>query len=254
MEPKVIIVTGANNGIGLELSKTLVALGNRVAAIDLACGNLNELTQAYPDQCQCYTCDVTEPQAVESTIQSVVGIWKRIDILVNNACLAIFEKYEQKSLDETRREFEVNFFGYLNMIRAVLPIVKAQGSGVIHNVSSGVGLTGFPGLCGYASTKGAIEALTRTLAIEFKPYSIVVNLIHPPLTRTKSASPLGIPEQMMADPQAVGQKLARKIGSHKTSITPDFSTTFGLFANRHFPDFMGALLAKMTARAQQPDA
>ena len=170
---------------------------------------------------------------------------------MNNACLAIFAKFEDKAAAETRHEFEVNFFGYLNMIRAVLPIMKSLGNGVIHNVSSGMGLTGFPGLCGYTSTKGAIEALTRTLAIEFQPYGIIVNTIHPPLTRTKSASPLGIPEQMMADPKLVGERLARKIGRNKPSLTPDFSTALGLFANQHFPNIMGNLLAKMTAHTHQ---
>jgi len=251
MKQQIIIVSGANNGIGLALTEMLVSYGHKVAAIDLTGENLTALVQSRPDLCSYYACDVTDPRAVQTSIEAVVTAWGRIDILVNNACLAVFASFEQKSLDETRREFEVNYFGYINIIQAALPVMKVQGNGFIHNVSSGVGLTGFAGLYGCASTKGAIEALTRTLAIEFRPYGIIVNLIHPPLTRTKSASPLGVPEKMMADPKIVGQKLARKIGQRSFSITPDFSTVLGLFANRHIPDFMGNLLVKMTERAHR---
>jgi len=251
MNQAIIVLTGANNGIGLELTKALVSMGHRVAALDLSGENLSDLIQTHPQCCQFYVCDITDSLAVDQTIKSVVQDWGGIDILVNNACLAIFSNFEEKDIGDTRREFDVNYFGYLYMIKAVLPVMKTQGKGVIHNFSSGVGITGFPGIYGYASTKGAIEALTRTLAIEFKPFGITVSLVHPPLTRTKSASPLGIPPQMMADPEMVGQKLARKIGSRKALITPDSSTALGLFANRHFPEFMGSLLSKMTECAHQ---
>ncbi|MHB9059710.1 MAG: SDR family NAD(P)-dependent oxidoreductase, partial [Bacillota bacterium] len=131
------------------------------------------------------------------------------------------------------------------------PAMTAQGHGVIHNVSSGVGITGFPGIVGYASTKGAIEAMTRTLAIELAPAGITVNLIHPPLTDTKSAAPLGVPKQIMADPAAVGRKLARRIGSKKPVISPDFSSAVGLLGMRLFPNAFGRLLGAATARARE---
>jgi len=88
-------------------------------------------------------------------------------------------------------------------------------------MSSGVSITGFPGIYGYASTKGAIEALTKTSSLELDRYNICVNIVHPPLTNTKSA-PLGIPTQAMADPTDVGRKLAKKILSTKPVIIPDF--------------------------------
>lgn len=109
---------------------------------------------------------------------------------MNNACLAVFSPFEEKSLIDTRRAFEVNILGCVNMIKAVLPTMKPQGGGIIHNVSSTVGISGFAGIYGYASTKGAVDALTRTLALELEPYGIVVNLVYPPLTRTRSSSPL----------------------------------------------------------------
>ena len=251
MENRVVMLTGANNGIGFYLTEALLERGFRVAGLDLSGENLAECSEKYPDTFRFFRCDVTNAPQVGSTVDAVAAQWERVDILINDACLAIFSPFEQKTLADTRREFEVNFFGYLHLIKAVLPYMKAQGSGVIHNFSSGVGMTGFPGIYGYAATKGAIEALTRTLAIEFKPLGITVNLIHPPLTNTQSASPLGIPGQMMADPQVVGRRLAAKIGSTKPVVASDWQTSLGLVANRLFPAGMGRMLAMMTERANK---
>lgn len=245
---RVILVTGADNGIGLALTKSLVGMGERVAALDLCEENLASLARDM--NLAPFRCDVRDPDRIGAVVREVVHRWGRIDILVNNAALALFTPFLERTLDDIRREFEVNYFGYLHMIQAVLPVMRSQKQGVIHNFSSGVGYIGMPGMTGYTSTKGAIESLTRTLALEFADEGIVFNIIHPPLTRTKSASGLGIPLEMMADPEVVGRKLAGKIGSTKPFITPDFSTALGLFFMRHLPVQMGQFMARMTKRAK----
>jgi len=242
-----IIITGANNGIGLALTQSLLETEDRVAALDFSMENLDP---THPNLLP-FRCDVTQPQQIQTVIDEVVQKWNGVDVLVNNACLALFILFERRSLDDIRREFEVNYFGYLNMIRAVLPIMRKQKHGVIHNVSSGVGFTGMPGMSGYTSTKGAIESLTRTLSLELADDGIIVNVMHPPLTRTKSASGFGVPPEMMADPMVVGRGLANKIGSTKPYVTPDFTTALGLFGNRHFPVGMGKFLSSMAKKAQQ---
>ncbi len=239
----VIIITGANNGIGLGLARSLDSVGHRVAALDLSTENLDGIDS--------FVCDVTDPEQVKATIKQIIEKWGRVDVLVNNACLTRFSPFEVKKPEEIRCELEVNYFGYVNMIRAVLPQMKKQGSGIIHNVSSTVGTSGFEGLSGYGSAKGAIESLTRTLAIEFEKYGISVNLIHLPLTRTKSSSPLGIPQNFMADAEKVGQKLALKIGSRKGVITTGLMETFGVFAARIFPSAMGRFMSKKAAEARK---
>ena len=246
----VVIITGANNGIGFHMAAALLEERYRVAGFDLSGENLAALQETYPDRLLFWRCDVTDEAQVEAAVEAVVQRWGRIDVLVNNACLAIFKPFEEKTLEETRREFEVNYFGYVRTIAAVLPQMKTQGGGVIHNVGSGVGITGFPGIYGYVSTKGAIEALTRTLALELARYGICVNLVHPPLTNTRSAAPLGIPPQAMADPADVGRKLAKKILSTKPVITPDFKTAAYLFFARRYPDAVGRLFGKMAERAR----
>src|SRR6056297_850315 len=200
MGSPIVIITGANNGIGFHMAASLLKERYRVAVFDLSGENLMEMQDKYPSHLLFCRCDVTSDADIKTATDIVLEEWDSIDILVNNACEAIFSPFEMKTLEQTRREFEVNYFGYVRMIAAILPHMKAQGKGIIHNVRSGVGITGFPGLYGYASTKGAIEALSRTLSLEFSRFGIRVNTMHPPLTQTKSASPLGISKEAMADP------------------------------------------------------
>lgn len=247
MKKDVVVITGANQGIGLGLARALDQEGYRVIGLDLSLENLVDMPALI--------CDVTDPEQVRTAVEQILREWGRIDVLINNACLAVFAPFEEKELEDTRREFEVNYFGYLNMIRAVLPPMKERGGGVIHNVSSTVGWTGFAGISGYASTKGAVEALTRTLAIELAPHGITVNLIHPPLTRTRSSAPLGVPASFMADPGEVGRKLARKIGSRKKVLTPGLVEAVGVFMARLMPGAMGRFMSERAAQAQdQPES
>lgn len=247
-EPIVVIVTGANNGIGFYLAKALLEDGYLVAGFDVETDHLDELQKAHSNSLLVCKTDVTKDAEVNGSVQSVIQRWGKIDILVNNACLALFSPFDEKEIEQTRREFEVNVFGYIRMIFAVLLSMKDRGGGIIHNVSSGVGITGFPGIYGYSSSKGAIEALTLSLSFEFEKYGIVVNTIHPPLTNTKSAAPLGIPCEVMEDPAKIGRQLAGKILSTKPVVTPNFKTAVYLCFARWFPHFIGRLMSKMTAK------
>jgi len=249
---RVIVITGANNGIGLALTRSLLEMGDNIAALDLETDNL--ASHPHPSLLP-FRCDATQPQQIQTVIDEVLGKWSGVDMLINNACLALFIPFEERSLDDIRREFEVNYYGYLNMIRAMLPVMKKQGHGVIHNFSSGVGYTGIPNMTGYTSTKGAIESLTRTLALEYASQGIVFNVMHPPLTRTKSSSGLGVPLEMMADPEVVGRKLAKQVGKAAPVLTTDFNNRIQLWMSYHFRVPMGKLMAMMTERAksnQQP--
>ncbi len=242
-----IIITGANDGIGLALTNTLLGMGDQVAALDLSVKNLRRTSS----NLQYFVCDVTNPQRVHSVVEEVITDWGGVDILINNACLALFTPFEQRSLDDIRGEFEVNYYGYLNLIRAVLPVMKKQGHGVIHNLSSGVGFTGMPGMIGYTSTKGAIEAMTRTLALEYAGQGIVFNVMHPPLTRTRSAAGFGVPPEMMADPESVGRRLAKLVGKSRPVLAPGLGNQFQLWLSYHFRVTMGRLLTRMSERARQ---
>jgi NAD(P)-dependent dehydrogenase (short-subunit alcohol dehydrogenase family) len=242
-----IVITGANNGIGLSMAKSLLDMGDRVAALDLS---VSHLDKSNPNLLT-FVCDVTDAQRVKAVVEEIIAKWGSVDILVNDACLALFTRFDQRSLQDIRREFEVNYFGYLNLIRAVVPIMVKQGNGIVHNFSSGVGFTGMPGMVGYTSTKGAIEAMTRTLALEYARQGIVFNVMHPPLTRTKSAAGFGVPPEMMADPEVVGRQMAKLVGKKRPVLAPGLGNRFMLWMSYHFRVLMGGFMARMADRARQ---
>jgi NAD(P)-dependent dehydrogenase (short-subunit alcohol dehydrogenase family) len=234
-ESRVVVITGANEGIGYHMLTSLLEDGYRVAGFDIDGEHLRALRETHPERVRYFDCDVTVDDDVETAVEGVLSEWERIDILVNNAGIFNFAAFEDQTLDDTRREFEVNYFGYVRLIRAVLPHMRARGEGIIHNVSSGAGLVGHPGLSGYASTKGAIEALVRSLRLELRHEDVACTLMHPPLTRTRSAVELGYPESFLRAPADVGRNLAGKIESTDRVITADWQTTIGLYLSQRFP-------------------
>lgn len=236
---RVVVITGANEGIGHHMATALVEDGYRVAGLDVDVSNLALLRDTAPDRVAFFECDVSETADVERTVDEIVDRWGRIGVLVNNAAVAAFAPFEAQSPADTRREFEVNFFGYLRTTRAVLPHMRARDEGIIHNVSSGTGFAGHPGLTGYAATKGAIEAFTRSLRIELRHENVSCTLMRPPTTDTRMTAELDYPAWFVNDPAAVGRKLAGKIESTDPVITPDRQTKAGLALIQRFPSLWG---------------
>lgn len=232
---RVVVITGANEGIGYHMLTALVADGYRVAGLDSTGANLKSLQETKPKRVQCYECDVTNSDSVQDAISSVIETWNRVDILVNNAGIANFAPFGDLPIEETRREFEVNFFGYMRMIQAVLPHMRDRGDGIIHNMGSGTGDVGHPGLSGYAATKGAIKALVHSLRLELQYTGVSCTLMVPPTTNTQMVAGLGYPPWMTVEPNEVGSKLASNVESTRPVITPDRKTTLGLSLIEWFP-------------------
>lgn len=233
--PSVVVVTGGNEGIGHGMVRTLLDDGFRVAVFDIDTSNLDPLAEQYPNRLTVVRCDLAETEAVESAVAKVLARWDRIDVLVNNAGVFRFGLIEDRTLADTEAEFAVNYFGTLRTIHAVLPHMRARGSGVVHNVSSGVGPVGHPGLSGYASTKGAIESLTRSLQFELHGENVWCTLMYPSLAGTQSARRLGYPASAMEDPTDVGRKLARQITSTGPVIYADWKTRLGVALTTRLP-------------------
>ena len=167
-DEEVIVLTGANEGIGYHLVTALAEDNRQIAALDINGDNVLDVQEDVSAQVRYYKCDVTDTDDVNTTVNEIIGQWGRIDILVNNAGVARVGSFQDRSPADTRREFEVNFFGYQRLIRAVLPHMRAQGTGIIHNMGSGTADTGHPGLSGYSATKGAIKAFVRSLQLELR--------------------------------------------------------------------------------------
>lgn len=231
----VVVVTGANEGIGHHLLQALREDGYRVAGLDVDRSNLTPMAEAHPETVAAIACDVTADGDVEAAVEAVLDRWGRIDVLVNNAAIFEFGLFADRSIEATRREFEVNFFGYERTIRALLPHMRERGSGIMHNLASGVAATGHPGLSGYAATKGAIEGLVRSLRSELRHEDVAVTLVYPPATRTRSAAVLDYPDYATSEPEDVARKLATKIESTGPVIYADWQTRLGLALVKRVP-------------------
>jgi NAD(P)-dependent dehydrogenase (short-subunit alcohol dehydrogenase family) len=243
----VAIVTGANRGIGLELARHLLRRGYRVAGLDLAVDDAARL-EAPPERVLLAPCDVRSDNDVARSVDAVVARWGRVDVLVNNAAVAPFGSFAETTLASVRESFDVNVFGCLRTISAVLPVMKAQGRGTIANVASVLGFTGLPRLVAYSSTKAAVEALTRSLALELARHGISVKLLHAPLTRTPASAGLGVPTFLMADPAQVARRFAAGLESNRTVVTAGPRTAAWLLAARLAPGLTGTVQARVVER------
>lgn len=241
---KNIIVAGANQGIGYYMVRQLLSDGYNVTALDLELDNLKALN----GNIMPLVCDVSDAQQVSACVAQSVAKFGTVDCAVQNACMCTFKPFAMTDNEIYHKVFEVNYFGAINLSRAVIPYMQTQKSGKIIFTSSGVGVMGFVNISPYASTKGAIEALAKCLNIEYADCGIHFHIFHPPLTNTKSAAPLPVPKEFMADPQKVGVGLAKNICKKSFIICHSFGQKAQTMMCYLFPIKMGRLMSKMTKR------
>ena len=183
-EKPVWFVTGCSTGFGRELAKILLARGYRVAVTARDKAKIADLVEGYGQTALALTLDVQKQREIEAAVEAARQTFGRIDVLVNNAGYGYFAAVEEGEDDDIRAEFETNFFGLAAMIRAVLPIMRAQKAGAIVNVSSVGGVIGNPGAGYYAATKFAVEGLSESLSKEVAPFGIKVLIVEPGPFRT----------------------------------------------------------------------
>jgi NAD(P)-dependent dehydrogenase (short-subunit alcohol dehydrogenase family) len=123
--------------------------------------------------------DVCEPASIDAAVEFVLEREGRLDVLINNAGFALAGAIEQTTIDEARAQFDTNFFGVHRVCRSVLPIMRAQGSGLIVNIGSMAGLIAVPFQGFYCASKYALEAFTEVLRMEVKPFGVQVTLVDP---------------------------------------------------------------------------
>ena len=239
---KNILITGANEGIGYHMVCQLLENGKNAAVIDLNTDQLESLKTQYPAQLLYAKGDVRDADFVISTAQHALEMFGSIDYAIHNACYCPFDGFEALDHNEYQRAFEVNYYGAVSLCRAVLPIMAKQKHGHVCFTSSTVGITGFPGISAYASTKGALESLIKCLRLEYLESGIRFHLIHPPLTRTRSAGPLPVPEAMKADPEQVGRGLAKRLDTNKFLICHSKALQFQMRMMYLMPLKMGSFL------------
>lgn len=174
--PKVILVTGASSGIGFDTARTLARQGHRVYA---AARRLELMEPLKADGVQVMQLDVTDDMSMQTCIERLTAAEGRIDVLVNNAGYGYFGAVENVTMEEARRQVEVNVFGLARMCQLALPHMRRQGSGRIVNLSSIAGKVAVYFGAWYNVTKYSVEALSDALRMEAKPFGIDVVLIEP---------------------------------------------------------------------------
>lgn len=190
-------VTGASKGLGLTLALELLRAGKRVAATSRNVDALKKAVGDASDQFLPLEVDLSDESSVRAAVQATIQQWGRIDVVVNNAGYGQMGTLEELSDEESRRNFDVNVFGVLNVVRAAMPHLRAQKSGHILNISSIGGYTGgFAGWGIYCATKFAVAGLSESLAAEAALFGIRVSVVYPGYFRTDflSSDSLGKPK------------------------------------------------------------
>ena len=178
---KTAFVTGASTGIGRETALLLAENGYFVYA---AARSKKLLDEIKCDAIKPLVLDVTDDAAVKSSVDQVLEERGQIDLLVNNAGYAQLGTIECVSVDAIKEQFDVNLFGYVRFIQAVLPSMRERESGRIINVTSAVGKVSMPLFGWYAGTKHAIEAMSDALREEVREFNIGVSIVEPGLIDT----------------------------------------------------------------------
>jgi NAD(P)-dependent dehydrogenase (short-subunit alcohol dehydrogenase family) len=204
-EEKTAVVTGSSSGIGFETSLLLARNGFRTYAtvrnLDKAKA-IRDISDKHELPIIVVELDVTSDKSVSDAIDRIINKEsKRIDVLVNNAGYGQGGALEDDSMDEIRALFETNLFGTIRVMKAVLPIMRKQQSGIIVNITSMGGRIGFPFGTAYHGTKFALEGISESMRYETEPFGIKVILIEPGVIRTNFSSNYRVGEKA-ADPSS----------------------------------------------------
>lgn len=190
MNNKVAIVTGAAQGIGARLAEGFAGEGASVVVADILDGNaIAEKIRARGGNAIACTADVTDDTSLAAMVDAAEEAFGGIDILVNNAALFGTLKHaaiDDLAYDEWDQVMKVNVRGVLQCVKAVLPSMERRGGGSIVNISTNRIYRGFPGLLHYDASKGAVAAMTKSMAMELGDRNIRVNAIAPGLTMSEN--------------------------------------------------------------------
>ncbi len=196
LKDKVAIVTGAASGFGAEIARQYVAEGARVAVADINEAGAKAVAGELGEGAIGVACDVTKRADIDALVRATTERWGRLDIVVNNAG---WTHKNQPLLDVDEATFDrvyaINVKSIFHMIHAVVPQMRQQKSGVILNVGSTAGIRPRPGLTWYNSSKGAVNLMSKSLAVELGPDNIRVNAICPVMGATGLLeSFMGVPD------------------------------------------------------------
>jgi NAD(P)-dependent dehydrogenase (short-subunit alcohol dehydrogenase family) len=181
---KIWLVTGASRGMGTDIARAALAAGHAVVATGRNAERVSTALGAH-DDLSAVALDVTDPAGISAAVDAAVDRFGRIDVLVNNAGNFYAGFFEEITPEDYRAQVETNLFGPLNVTRAVLPVMRAQRSGLVVTISSTAGIVGQEFCTAYAASKFALEGWSESLTPEVAPFGIRTMLVEPGFFRTE---------------------------------------------------------------------
>ena len=247
---KVILITGASSGIGKDTALSLIKEGHVVYGVARRLEMMKDIVQAGGHAIKM---DILKERNIDNVVNQIIKEQSRVDILINNAGYGLWGAVETISIDEAKRQFDVNIFGLAYLTKKIIPIMRKQKSGKIINMSSMGGKVYTPFGAWYHATKYALEGWSDCLRIELKSFGIDVILIEPGVIKTEFQDvmmdstverSIGTPyeKKLKALEKATQEMYARGIGSPPSTITKLIIKAI----NSHNPKrrYVGGLFAK----------
>jgi NAD(P)-dependent dehydrogenase (short-subunit alcohol dehydrogenase family) len=189
IDNKVWLVTGAGRGMGVDIAKAALAAGNAVVATGRRPEAVEQTLGGAQDDLLVVKLDVTSPADAQAAVQAAAERFGRIDVLVNNAGNFYAGFFEEISPEDFRAQIETTLFGPMNVTRAVLPVMRAQRSGLVVAISSTAGIVGYEFNTAYAASKFGVEGWIESLTPEVAPFGIRTMVVEPGFFRTELLTP-----------------------------------------------------------------
>lgn len=244
LKDRVAIITGAGQGLGRVIAMEFADEGCAVALVDINLQTIGEAEAKLREKGQkavSHAFDITDHQAYGKAIEDIARKWGHVDILINNAAIAVYGTILEDSLEHWRRQISVNLEAVYMGTKMVVPHMVRQKFGRIINIASIQGFTA-SGQCGaYNAAKGGMIALTKSLAVELAPYNIAVNAVAPGFMRTPMSVMNGVQESEMPDFQKWYVE-KRHIPMARTGFPEDVSGTVVFLASDYCRYMTGVLL------------
>ena len=218
---KTWFITGTSSGFGRVLTEKLLARGDRVAATLRRMDALDDLKAQHGDALWVASLDVTDTAAVRRVVDRAFAELGRIDVVVNNAAYALFGAAEEVSDEQIRHQIDTNVIGSIQVIRAALPHLRAQGGGRILQISSEGGQIAYPNFSLYHTSKWATEGFVEAVAQEVAPFGIAFTIVEPGPARTSFRAGLVSPPPMAAYDDTPAGEVRRAVATGAFPLTGD---------------------------------
>jgi short-subunit dehydrogenase len=186
IEDKVIIVTGASQGIGLAAARHLSKLGAKIVLAARSSDIIKSLEKELPNSFAIVT-DMHNPENIKGMIKKTIEKYGRIDILINNAGLGMYGSVEKIDIEHFKKIVDINIYSIIRAMQEVIPQMRKQGGGMILNISSALTKMYVPGISAYSSTKYALNAISLIARQELAKDKIIVSIVEPNMTATNFA-------------------------------------------------------------------